>query len=120
MIVNSIGTLLYSFFFGIKVGEDKSGNRFFRHKKNKKKRWVLYNKIVEPTNLEVKWQVWLTDINNHVEPVQIVKEFKWQKKIEANKTGTALSYHPRKNIKNNIIVKKNKNIKATWDPENEK
>ena len=119
MITNSIGTLIYSLFHGKKVAEDKNGNKFFRHKRNKSKRWVLYNETVDPTILEVKWQVWLTDINEHAEPFEIAREFKWQKSIEANKTGTNFSYHPRKDLKSDIIVKKNENIQSTWDPENE-
>ena len=63
MITNNIGTILYSLFNGKKIGEDYQGNKFYIHKKNKKKRWVLYKKLIDPTSLEVEWQVWLTDTN---------------------------------------------------------
>jgi hypothetical protein len=38
MIKNSIGTILYSLLNGKKVGVDNKGNRFYVHKKNKKKK----------------------------------------------------------------------------------
>ena len=37
MITNSIGTILYSLLNGKKVGVDNQGNKFYIHKKNKKK-----------------------------------------------------------------------------------
>ena len=38
MITNNIGTILYSLLNGKKVGEDNYGNKFYIHKKNKKKK----------------------------------------------------------------------------------
>ena len=32
----------------------------FIYIKKIKKRWVLYKKQIDPTNLEVEWQIWLT------------------------------------------------------------
>ena len=37
MIINNIGTILYSLLNGKKIGEDNLGNKFFIHKKNKHK-----------------------------------------------------------------------------------
>ena len=43
-MTNNLGTLLYSFFYGKKVGQDKNGNKFYIHKYNLKRKWVIYNK----------------------------------------------------------------------------
>ena len=118
MITNSIGTILYSLLNGKKVGEDNQGNKFYIHKKNKKKRWVLYKKHIDPTNLEVEWQIWLTETNNNNKEIIINKaSFKWQKNKKANLTGTLNSYHPasKSDIKEIYSAKKNKN--SVWKPD---
>ena len=117
MITNSIGTILYSLLNGKKVGEDNQGNKFYIHKKNKKKRWVLYKKHIEPTNLEVEWQIWLTEINKNKEIIINKPNFKWQKNKKANLTGTLNSYHPAsKSDKKKIYSDKN-NKNSVWKPD---
>ena len=39
-----------------RVGSDKQGNTFYVHKN--KERWVLYKHHIDPTGLEVKWQIY--------------------------------------------------------------
>ena len=117
MITNSIGTILYSLIKGKKVGQDSQGNKFFVHKKNKNKRWVLYEKQIDPTSLEVKWQIWLTENNRDNEIIINNPNFKWQKNKKSNLTGTLDSYHPgSRSDKEKIYVnKKNKN--SVWKPD---
>lgn len=117
MITNSIGTLIYSLFHGKKVAEDKNGNKFFRHKRNKNKRWVLYNETVDPTILEVKWQVWLTDTDKDAKPINKVSDFIWQKQKNANLTGTNDSYHPRKDLEDKKLHIKKENTESSWKPD---
>ena len=117
MITNSIGTILYSLLNGKKVGEDNQGNKFYIHKKNKKKRWVLYKKQIDPTNLEIEWQIWLTTTNKDKEIVINKPSIKWHKNKKPNLTGTINSYHPaNKSDKEKIdLDKKNKN--SVWKPD---
>ena len=84
MVTNSIGTILYSLLNGKKIGEDNQGNKFYIHKKNKKKRWVLYKKKIDPTILEVEWQIWLTKTDTDKETILNKQSFKWQKSKKAN------------------------------------
>lgn len=115
MIKNNIGTILYSFFRGKKVGQDKIGNKFYVHKEIQSKKWVLYKNNIDPTSLEVKWQIWLTSTNSNL-PTTIEKSnFIWQKDKQPNLTGTVDSYHPKINKGNKNIPKENKN--STWNPE---
>jgi len=116
MIVNNIGTILYSFLKGKKVGQDQQGNRFYIHRNNKKKRWVLYKKLVDPTSLEVKWQIWLTETNMNEEVTSSNVNYKWQKNKKANQTGTPEAYHPgnETSTERKIIHKQNKN--TIWKP----
>ena len=117
MITNNIGTILYSFLNGKKVGEDNQGNKFFIHKKNKKKRWVLYKKKVDPTTLEVRWQIWLTEIDKDKEITINNPNFKWQKDKKANLTGTQDAYHPRRNLEEKKMYDDKKNKYSVWKPD---
>ena len=112
MITNSIGILLYSLLYGRKIGEDKLGNKFFTHKKKSDKRWVLYKKVVDPTVLDVKWQIWLTNRNISKDSLEEISNFSWQKEKKANLTGTSSSYHPTKNHDNNSSISMQETIKT--------
>ena len=117
MITNNIGTVLYSLLNGKKVGEDNQGNKFYVHKKNKKKRWVLYKKQIDPTNLEEEWQKWLTETYKDKE-IKINKpSFKWQKNKKANLTGTLDSYHPVKKLDGEKVYFDKKNKNSVWKPD---
>ena len=117
MIINNIGTILYSLLSGKKVGEDNQGNKFYIHKKNNKKRWVLYKKKIDPTNLEVKWQIWLTETDKDKEIIINKPSFKWQKSKKANLTGTIGSYHPVNNSDKEKIYLNKKNKNSVWKPD---
>ena len=118
MIINNLGTLIYSFFYGKKVGQDNNGNKFYIHKYNLKKKWVIYNKIVDPTSLKVTWQLWLTNNKKEVpSDINDNKIYMWQKEKAPNYSGTKNSYHPK--ISKNIAKKNSNsnNIKEIWSPE---
>lgn len=117
MITNSIGTVLYSILRGKKVGRDNQGNVFYVHKKNKRKRWVLYRKQIDPTSLDVKWQIWLTETNIDGETTNNYNNYKWQKSKISNLTGTPNSYHPgeQSSKEKKFVNKKNKN--EIWKPD---
>lgn len=117
MIINSIGTILYSLLNGKKVGVDNKGNRFYVHKKNKKKRWVLYKKQIDPTNLEVKWQIWLTEADKDKETIIDKPMLKWQKNQKANLTGTPDSYHPVNHSDKEEMYFERKHKNSVWKPD---
>ena len=116
MITNGIGTILYSLIKGKKVGQDNHGNTFYVHRKNKKKRWVLYKKQIDPTSLEVKWQIWLTAININ-DKITNNNNYSWQKSKKANLTGTIKAYHPsNENSKEKKFINKQKKNEI-WKPD---
>ena len=117
MITNNIGTIIYSLLNGKKIGQDQEGNKFYIHKKNKKKRWVLYKKQVDPTSLEIKWQTWLTETSIYEETIINNTNFKWQKNKKANLTGTPDSYHPADHYKKEKINDKKQNKISIWKPD---
>ena len=112
-MINSLGTLIYSFLFGKKVGIDSIGNTFFVHKKKHTKKWVLYKEKIDPTMISVEWQTWLTDKETSGILIRKDTNYSWEKERKPNQSGTKGAYHPKENDKN--INKKNK--ETIWGPD---
>ncbi|CAO5677811.1 MAG: hypothetical protein NEHIOOID_00142 [Holosporales bacterium] len=51
--------LIKSKIFGVECGQDLSGNRYFHHKNNPQKRWVIYKGNNEATKVSPQWHGWL-------------------------------------------------------------
>ena len=98
----TLGTYLKTLFFGIYVGKDEFGNKYYKSKKDE--RWVIYNSNVEATKITSEWYLWMHYTTN-ILPNEKDKKYLWQKNHSENKTGTKESYKPIK-IKKDINLKK--------------
>ena len=96
----TLGTQLYTWRKGVKVGEDDAGNVFFKDKHDDR-RWVIYNGEVDSTKIPNEWFSWIHFTKNKIEKVQNQIKFSWQKSHKPNLTGTEKDYHPKKS-KNEI------------------
>ena len=105
----TVGTFIYTIFFGKFVGKDEFGNKYYENKK-KNKRWVIYNGEIEATKIPTEWYSWMHSIKNKIEETHDLKKYHWQKEHLPNQTGTSNSYHPKKF--NNAIKKKYKSWKS--------
>ena len=116
MLINNLGTIIYTFFLGKEVGKDSLGNRYFISKKSPNKKWVLYKYEKNPTVIPVAWQLWLTKTELIKTPLVQSSEEKyvWEKNRSKNKTGTLEAYHPAKTIKTQTSIKKKKY--KIWTP----
>lgn len=100
----TIGTRLYTWLFGEKVGEDEFGNRYYRSTReeglhigrgNRERRWVIYKGLPEPSKVPPAWHGWLH--HTQVDPpagTSEKPEHRWEKPHLPNLTGTALAYRP--------------------------
>ncbi len=99
----TFGTFLKTLFFGIYVGKDKFGNKYYKNKKNE--RWVVYKKEVEATKINSDWYLWMHHTIDKIPTDNDTKnKYKWQKDHVENKTGSIDRYKP-------IKIKKNHNKK---------
>lgn len=90
----TLGMRLQTWLNGKYVGSDEAGNRYYLHKKNKK-RWVIYNGPVEASAIEPGWHGWIhyrTDILPDDDDYQ---PYDWQKPHRSNMTGTKDAYRPK-------------------------
>ena len=92
----TIGTKLYTIFFGKLVGKDDLGNKYYENKK-KTKRWVIYKEEIDASKISADWYSWIHFMKNKIENVHELKKFNWQKPHKSNQTGTDQAYQPNKN-----------------------
>ena len=102
----TLGTRLFTLFFGKLVGGDDLGNKYYESKTGR--RWVIYKNEIDATHIPNEWYSWMHFTKNKIENLHELKKYNWQKPHISNQTGTENSYHPNKS--NNEINKKYK----TW------
>ena len=114
-MINNFGTLVYTKVFGKFVGKDDFGNKYYITRDNKKK-WVLYAKENDASNVTSAWHLWLTNDNVNI-PIKNDKNLSWQKKHIPNRTGSEEAYKPKGVITKKIHAK-NKETKLynSWIP----
>ncbi len=83
-MLNNLGTIINTFLFGKKIGEDDFGNIYYLNKNNK--RWVLYFKNNDASSVPPEWQAWLTHTVKNTPNIKDKKK-KWQIKHQPNSTG---------------------------------
>jgi NADH dehydrogenase len=87
----TIGTFIYTLFYGKFVGKDEFNNRYFSSSKGK--RWVIYDNRVEPSKIPPDWHLWIHFLTDN-KPSNEKNKFKWQRKHEENLTGTERKHQP--------------------------
>tara|TARA_B100000579_G_C22071706_1_gene506070 strand:- start:96 stop:458 length:363 start_codon:yes stop_codon:yes gene_type:complete len=103
----TLGTKIYTIFYGKLVGKDDFGNKYYENRKSKK-RWVIYSGEIDASKISNEWYSWIHFMQNKIDISISSKKYEWQKPHMPNLTGTENAYHPNK--KNVEIEKKYK----TW------
>lgn len=118
----TIGTRLYTFFNGVAIGKDEFGNRYFEQKRKdegatRKRRWVLYKGVAEPSKVPASWHGWLHHTLDIPPTEQAPVSYAWQKEHTPNLTGTKLAYQPPGHILQGGQRKKATGDYEAWKPE---
>jgi NADH:ubiquinone oxidoreductase subunit len=112
----TLGTRLFTWLNGQRVGEDEFGNRYFRARRKdrwgRERRWVVYDGEVEASRVPPEWHAWLHHTTDEVPPPGGGPKRPWQKPHVPNLTGTALAYRPA-----GSVLKGGKRDRATGDYE---
>ena len=91
----TLGTRIYTLFFGKFVGKDSFGNRYYKSRSGR--RWVIYKDEIDASKIPNEWYSWIHFMKNKIENTHEFKKYHWQKEHKSNQTGTENSYHPNKN-----------------------
>jgi NADH:ubiquinone oxidoreductase subunit len=89
----TIGTTLYSWRKGERVGEDASGNRYFRSRDGAR-RWVIYAGSNDASRVPPEWHGWLHGTHDALPTEALPAPRDWQQPALPNVTGTAAAYRP--------------------------
>ena len=93
----TIGTKLHTWLHGRFVGRDAFGNRYFEARRackgEKKRRWVMYQGIVDASKVPANWHGWLHYTLDA--PLPEARQYGWQKPHLPNLTGTLGRYLPK-------------------------
>jgi NADH:ubiquinone oxidoreductase subunit len=98
----TFGTQLWTWRFGELVGEDESGNRYYRTRGGKidptlgfERRWVIYNGLAEPSRVPPDWHGWLHHTVDVPPTLEAYKAHPWERPHQPNLTGTPNAWRPQ-------------------------
>ena len=94
----TVGTFLFTTFFGFLVGKDEFGNKYYKNK-NDSKRWVIYNGEVESSRIPPEWHLWIHKTSNSSPDKINFVNHSWIKNHHENYTGSDMAYSPLKKSK---------------------
>ena len=98
----TLNTQIWTHLYGERVGEDETGNVYYRTKGGKidprlgfERRWVIYSGVAEASKVPPAWHGWLHHIHEipPTEETYVARE--WEKPHQPNLTGTPLAYRPQ-------------------------
>lgn len=89
----TIGTQLWTWRKGKKVGEDSAGNIYYTDAAEKR-RWVIFNGEVEGSRVSPDWHGWLHHTFDEMPSGTPLAHKPWEKPHVENMTGTAAAYAP--------------------------
>ena len=93
----TLGTRFFTWRKGELVGEDASGNKYYRERDGKR-RWVVYNGLADASRVSPDWHGWLHYTVDTPPTEEDYTPRDWQKPHKANMTGTPQAYRPAGSI----------------------
>lgn len=81
------------------VGTDEYGNRYFEDRKpsveGRKRRYVMYKGLAEPSKVPAEWHGWLHYTNDDVPTEKPLVRQTFETDHKPNMTGTKFAYRPK-------------------------
>ena len=96
---NTIGTRLYTWRYGSRVGSDAFGNVYYQTEHGKR-RWVIYRDQAEASLVPPDWHGWLHYTVDVPPSEETYQPRPWQTRCVPNLTGTPQAYRPPGSILN--------------------
>ena len=110
----TLGTQLFTWRKGVKVGEDEQGNVFYTSRDGKR-RWVIYNGEIEASRIGADWHGWLHSTWEDPPTAKPLSHKPWEKAHVENLTGTEAAYVPPGSLRRTEPVAR-RDYEA-WQPE---
>ncbi|KPU84867.1 NADH dehydrogenase [Marinosulfonomonas sp. PRT-SC04] len=110
----TLGTRIFTWRNGVKVGEDQYGNIYYETR-NGKRRWVCYDDIPEASMIPSEWHGWLHFTWDEPPTTAPLTRQSWEKPHQGNLTGSAAAYVPAGSL-HQAAPKERRDYDA-WQPE---
>lgn len=110
----TLGTRLFTWRKGTKVGEDSEGNQYFQNKDGSR-RWVIYNGEIEASKISADWHGWLHFTWKETPDEAPLAHKSWEKPNEINPTGTPAAYAPSGSLRRSNPA--SRDDYEAWQPE---
>lgn len=120
---NTIGTRVWTWRFGEKVGQDEFGNIYYRNRKGRidkrlgvERRWVIYAGVADSSTVPPAWHGWLHHIVDTPPIEENYQAKEWELAHKPNMTGTADAYRPDGSIVKTGVRKPVSGDYEAWSP----
>lgn len=94
----TLGTQLYTWRKGVRVGEDDQGNVYYQTRDGKR-RWAIFKDDIEATRIPPDWHGWLHHTFADAPTDKPLEHKAWEKPHQLNLTGTTKAYAPAGSIR---------------------
>ncbi len=85
------------------IGTDEYGNRYYEDRKisveNRKRRYVIYNGMAEPSKVPAEWHGWLHYTLQEPPTQAPLERRSWETDHSPNMTGTTFAYRPKGSLR---------------------
>lgn len=103
------------------VGDDEQGNKYYQERKptleGRKRRYVIYNGLAEPSRVPPDWHGWLHHIFDEPPTDKPLQRRPWEKDHTPNLTGSAFAYRPKGSLARGGDRAKATGDYEAWRPE---
>lgn len=113
----SWGTSIASRRNGEEVGRDDAGNIYFRHRKDGRRRWVIYNGSNDSSRVPPGWNAWLRGTIDDIPDKSLPERRKFEQPPQANLTGTMAAYRPGGSLASQGVRPASTGDYEAWKPD---
>jgi NADH:ubiquinone oxidoreductase subunit len=112
----TVGTAIFSRRHGKEVGRDETGNLYFRHKDDPKRRWVIYAGSNDSSRVPPGWNAWLRGTIDDLPEKGLPERRRWEKDPAANLTGSAEAWRPSGSLRAQGVRPATTGDYSAWTP----
>ena len=113
----SWGTLVTSNRHGEEVGRDEAGNIYFRHRKDPRRRWVIYQGSNDSSRVPPGWNAWLRGTIDELPDNALPERRKFEQAAQPNLTGTMAAYRPGGSLASHGVRPASTGDYEAWKPD---
>ena len=113
----TFGTAIFSHRHGSAVGKDDAGNSYFQHKRDPRRRWVMYAGNNDGSIVPPGWQAWLKGTIDDLPDRELPPRRPFEQPASINQTGTFAAYRPGGSLGRDRVRPAATGDYQAWTPE---